>query len=354
MYILKHIPEDFKVVELADRFQTLHAGVLNESGPYLYFKLTKRDLNTIDAIRRVAVAVGIDPKDIGFAGTKDKNAVTVQYCSCRGGRKDRFLNLHLEGISVEVLGFGTQPISLGDLDGNSFEIVVRNLGQFEVVRPVSSFVNYFDEQRFSEHNAEIGKFILLGRLLDAAKLVDLAKVQESLVSNPTDGARALRLVPAKLLRMYVNAYQSLLWNRVVSRLVGKLGVIGRADVVGGDEIIFPFDLDDCKRQFESTFGVLDVPLIGFATAFSELPVEIRLEIEKVLREEGITQKHFVIRAFPELSCEGNMRDVFCLVHALEIGSLEEDAMHLGFSMQRVRFSLGKGSYATMAVRSMVR
>ncbi len=377
MYVLKHVPADFKVTEISARFQTTSSvkvdvvnshgvnservgsnsvtatgmnsnGVLDK-GPYLYFKLTKCDFNTIDALRKIAFAVGLDPKDFGFAGTKDKNAITMQYCSARFGKKDRFENLKLDGILVEVLGFGTTPISLGDLEGNGFDIIVRNLDRAQKVHSISCFVNYFDEQRFSEHNAEIGKHILGGRFLDAAKLVDIQKVQESLLLYPTDGARALRIVPPKLLRMFVNAYQSLLWNRVVSRLIMTKVDIGKMMVIGREDLFFPKDLGVVCEKMD----LLEVPLMGFATSMLELPLAVRELYGQIFVEEGIQQKQFLIRAFPEISCEGNMRDIFCVCQSLIVADACEDTFFDGQQSVQVSFVLGKGSYATMAVRSML-
>ena len=291
MYILKHIPEDFRVEEMS----TLFFPDLASSGPFLYFKLIKKNMNTLDAVSRIARSVGLEPTDIGFAGAKDKCAVTIQYCSARGGRKERFENLNLPDISVEVMGFGKNPISLGDLSGNKFEIIIRNLqiaavgsisygddiyGKViyrEVIRPIVRWVNYFDDQRFSENNPAIGKHILRGEYVEAARLVNAWGVQDVLTASPRDGVGALRRVPLRLLRMYVHSYQSLLWNRVVSKLIemhlAKSQVIEegwmlRFVEIGCEKLCLPFfDLPNVSDVSSFTY---EVPLIGFTTASADL------------------------------------------------------------------------------------
>lgn len=117
MYKLKQLPEDFKVVEI------LHLD-LADSGEYSYYKLTKKNYNTLDAVRAIARKLNIKDKFLGYAGNKDRAAITEQFVSIKNGPKK---NLILKDLSLEYVGKGNKPISLGDNEGNDFEIVVRNL-----------------------------------------------------------------------------------------------------------------------------------------------------------------------------------------------------------------------------------
>ena len=71
--------------------------------------------------------LNIPLKNIGFAGSKDKIAVTEQVISIRAIKKERVERLKLKDIEFSYIGQGNNPISLGDLRANRFRITVRDL-----------------------------------------------------------------------------------------------------------------------------------------------------------------------------------------------------------------------------------
>ncbi len=213
MYVLKQLPEDFIVREIS----SIKCG---QTGSYVYFRLSKRNYNTLDAVQAVGRAIGVDQQEIGFAGSKDYNAITEQFCSVKAKFAPRLRKVDITGITIEVLGYGNSPISLGDLVGNEFEIVIRKLLQGKI-KEKFTMINYFDEQRFSINNVEVGSLLVRKDFTGAARLLDDAKCRQYLKNNPTDGVGALRLVPKRLLRLYVNAFQSALWNEAVGLYLKK-------------------------------------------------------------------------------------------------------------------------------------
>jgi len=90
-------------------------------------------------LREDAERLGIPLKSFGFAGNKDRNAVTEQKISIFRGSKN-FENVELSGIGLKYLGNGKEPISLGDLEGNEFEIIIRNLDGKEI-KKIQKFKN---------------------------------------------------------------------------------------------------------------------------------------------------------------------------------------------------------------------
>ena len=86
MYQLKQIPEDFIVKEITNIEP-------KSSGLFVYLKLKKEHLNTLDAIKIIAKKLRIKEKDIGFAGSKDKNALTEQIISLYYSKKEEALRL---------------------------------------------------------------------------------------------------------------------------------------------------------------------------------------------------------------------------------------------------------------------
>ncbi len=302
MYVIKHIPEDFMVEEVST--------IKSSSGSFAYFKLWKRDTATLDAMQKLAIALKLPQKEVSCAGNKDKKAVTEQICSVHNVSKDRLEKLSFQNMKLTVLGYGSEPVHLGDLEGNKFKIVVRNVDKLPKIS--QKFRNLFGEQRFSTKNAEIGKFLVKRDFEKAALLI--AKLHSGIKRiyvhlNQRDFVGALRCLPRKLLLLFVHAYQSLLWNR--------------AAMLSNEEIL---------------------PIVGFGT-------EIKDEImKKILAEENLKSNDFVIRELPEISAEGSERNVWAEAKDLKVGKLEPDEFFPGKFKVNLEFFLPKGSYATEFIR----
>jgi len=296
MYHIKQIPEDFIVKEIMD--------LKLEPGRYSYYLLKKKNYNTIDAIRVIAKNFRINRKFINFAGTKDRNAITEQYISIsRGPKKD----LHLKDIDVKFLGTGCERLNLGTREGNEFTIVIRNIKTKP--KPIKEILNLFDAQRFGskQNNHIIGKAIVKKEFAEAVKLIDDEQLSEHLNKHPNDYIGALKKLPKQILRLYVHAYQSYLWNQMA------------------------------KDSIEHS-----IPLIGFETT----------EDVEILQNEGISKIDFLIRQIPEISSEGAYRNRTTKVNNLKVSELEPDELNSGMNKVTVSFSLQKGSYATQVIKQM--
>ena len=297
MYVIKHIPEDFIVEEVS----TIKP---KESGPFVYFKLWKKDVSTLDALHYIAHDLHIPAKDIACAGNKDKIAITEQVCSART-TKERIERLSYQKMKLTFLGYGDEPVHLGDLEGNKFKIVVRNIEKLPQISP--KFRNLYGEQRFSTKNIEIGRYIVKREFEKAALLIAKLHTYDKIKPhlNQHDWVGALRCLPRKLLLLYVHAYQSYLWNK--------------AAMLSNDEIL---------------------PIVGFGT-------EVKDEItKKILAEENLKPSDFIIRELPEISAEGSERAVWAEAKDLKICSLEEDEEKKKVTLE---FFLPKGSYATVFI-----
>ncbi len=318
MYKIKQKPEDFIVKEVSN------VNFLKE-GKYIYCLLKKREQNTLSAIKEISKKLRIKEKQIGFAGSKDKHAVTEQVISIIGTSKKQVL----EKTDLSFLGFGNQPISLGDLEGNNFEVVIREVkGKFQ--KKINFIPNYFDEQRFSKNNAKIGKFLILKKFSRAVTLIDNAECVKAIKSKPTDYVGALKRIPLRLLRMYVNSYQSYLFNEILSRYLKK-----KANKT------VKYSLGDFVFVDKKEEDLL-VPLIGFSKP--QVKGKIKDILEKLLSKEKITYKDFIIRQIPKISLEGEMRKAFVEVKNFEIKE-EKDSVKL-------KFFLPKGSYATVVIKAL--
>lgn len=331
MYRLKQLPEDFIVKEISS-LKT------KNQGSYLYFLLKKKNRNTLDAVKEIAKQLNLKEKQIGFAGSKDKQAITEQVCSVKGISKDKLSKIKIDNAELTFLGYNDQPVCLGDLTGNQFEITIRNLKKTKL-KKIDFIENYFDEQRFSQNNVKIGKFLIKKQFSDAVKLVNSDKAKEHLEKNKNDYVGALKKLPLRLLRMYVNAYQSYLWNETLAEYLRTKKNTHKVKYSLG---IFIF----IKKKINK----LDLPLIGFSEIdFNE---EIKNIIIKIMRKEDVDFSDFIIKQIPELSLEGDARKAFVEVQNLEISKPDQDELNKGKKKIKVNFTLPKGSYATLVIRKL--
>lgn len=331
MYVLKKTLHDFVVIERAHHD-------LKEKGSYSVWNLTKTAMNTSEAAKKIAEFLNIRIKNIGYAGSKDKHAITEQYISIKGAR-EKIKNFDHPKMSIESLGWQDNPITLGDLEGNSFEITIRNINALP--RRITQMVNYFGEQRFSSQNWKIGHRILKGDLKEASDLMTEKSVNAYLEKHPKDYVEAIKKIPRRVLLLYIHSYQSHIWNKVVAEYIKEncRDVIKQKWDYG--TLIYPIS------RLES----IDVPLVGFATEFSNDFIKKRtLEL---LEEDGLTQRSFINRKLPFLSVEGSIRSMLVPIEELSIGLLEKDEQHERQKKCLVKFFLPKGSYATMAIRQMM-
>ncbi len=322
MYKIKQNPEDFIVTEVAQLN-------IQNSGNYAYFKLTKKNRNTLDVVKELSKQLRIKGKQIGFAGSKDKHAITYQNISIQFVNKDKVLATNIENAKLEFLGYGKQPISLGDLEGNEFEIIVKDAKSVTE----SNFVeNYYDEQRFSKSNAAIGKHILKKEFKQALQLIDNEKCNVHLKNKPNDFIGALKLIPKRLVKMYVHSYQSYLWNETVTNYLIK-----------NEKIIKEIDYSLGKFVFTDNLLDLKIPLIGFMSEELESK-DIKPIIKFIMEKENISYSDFIIKQIPELSLEGELRKIHVKIKDLDVSKSKEI---------KLKFFLQKGSYATMVIKKLV-
>lgn len=336
MYLLKQLPEDFVVKEISN-------ADIKERGRYLYSKLIKKNRNTLDAIKEIAKQLHLQEKEIGFAGNKDKRAVTEQVISIKGMDKERVLKINIENITVEFLGYGDIPISLGDLEGNYFEIVARNLEEVSVQK-IKYCENYFDEQRFSRNNTEIGKFLITKYFKKAIELIDNENVNKYLQKHKNDFVGALQELPIRLLRIYVNAYQSYLWNETLAKYLRTKGKVIKERPYSQGKFVF---VDESEQYFN-----LEIPIIGFGS--EEIDNGDSKDIIKgLMKQEGIKYTDFIIKQIPALTLEGKGRKALVEVKKLVIGKKESDDLNPGKQKVNIIFFLPKGSYATMVIKKII-
>ncbi|MCX6706662.1 MAG: tRNA pseudouridine(13) synthase TruD [Candidatus Woesearchaeota archaeon] len=320
-YTIKNEPEDF-IVKEKNTVKPANSLKKGSAGNYSYYALKKRDFTTMRVLQRIAEFLKIPLKDIGFAGTKDKRAITEQIISIRDARGDaesRLKSFDSKDIELKFIGKGDSPISLGDLDGNEFEIIVRDAENDP--KKIRKFINYFGEQRFSSNNAEGGRAIIKADFKRASELIEDPLVKDFLDKNPGNHVGAIKTLPKKILTLYIHAYQSFIWNRTAEMFIKKY----------------------MKGKGMSKIKNFKVPVVGFGT---ELKNDGLGKIVKlILKEEKVSERDFILRQMPDLSQEGTERYLLCEVKGLKIKKLNSKTYKLNFF-------LPKGCYATELIRQM--
>ena len=143
---LKCQPDDFRVEELP--LVSLAAG-----GRYTYYRLTKRNIGTIEAVQSICRSWNLVGHRLSYAGLKDRHAVTVQYVTIVDGPSR---GLNCPQFALEPLGRLAHPYGPNHFLGNRFHLVLRNLTDEELGAATAEIAavatdglpNYFDDQRF--------------------------------------------------------------------------------------------------------------------------------------------------------------------------------------------------------------
>ena len=299
-YNMKEKPEYFQVKEVID------LNLTNE-GHFSCFKLKKINYNTVKAIEFIANKFKINPKQIGFAGNKDKQAITTQHISIP---KDRInpKEYSFKDINLNFVGYINKKISLGDLKGNRFKIrlnkKLKNVPKF--------YENYFDEQRFGiNHNNHI-----LGKLIINKKFEELNKIIGTQSKYSYD----------LILRFYFHSYQSYLFNIVLAQYLSNYECIKTKYSLG--EFIF------IKKEIKN----FKIPLINFDT---RLKGKIGELYKRILKKENLTLDSFLIRSHPFLVSDTQERDAFVKVK------------NITQKKNYIYFYLPKGAYATMFIKKLL-
>jgi tRNA pseudouridine13 synthase len=166
---IKRTPEDFVVDEIP-------AYEPSGTGDHVYVHFRKKNRNTDEVVREIVRAVGAEQRECGVAGLKDKAAVTTQWISVLGRAPDleeKIRGLAIDGVEIlEVKRHGNK-LKTGHLEGNRFEIVVRDVPRGDVDAALAAFEriakegvpNAFGAQRFGRDgdNVERARAWLTGK-----------------------------------------------------------------------------------------------------------------------------------------------------------------------------------------------
>jgi len=335
MYQIKQLPEDFAVKEISG----INKKIQN-NGQYSYYLLKKTSFTTIDALQILSNKFKIQLKYFGFAGNKDKNAVTEQKISIFRGSKN-FENNEFKNIELKYLGNGKEPISLGDLEGNEFVITIRNLDHkaIDKIKKLQNnkinIQNLYGPQRFSSNNHLVGKAIIKRDFKEAVELVlenngtAEQKIREHLKNSKNNYIEALRLISLKTRKLFVHSYQSFLFNKIILQYAKN---------------------SKNTKNHKVIFDGIKIPIIGFGFSLNSIKNKSLKNIfKKIIEEEKLNPRDFITSQMPELTSEGSFRDLFFELKDLKILEIDKDELNGNKLKIKINFSLPKSCYATVAL-----
>lgn len=384
---LKQQPDDFLVEELTD---VVPGGV----GPFAFYRLDKSGWSTPDALAAVRRRWQIDLRRLSYGGLKDRHARTTQYLTIHNGPK-RGLSHHT--VTLTYLGQLAGPYTSDEIRANRFRVTLRGLSaerrpQNEArLAEISSqgVPNYFDDQRFGSVSGPGGEFVaarlVRGEFEEALKLALTAPYEHdraeqkrekqtlrqhwgdwerlkkdlprsharSLVDylrqHPGDFRGAVARLRPELRGLYLSAYQSHLWNRVLARWLTTHAPAEALRPVKLRLGPVPFH-HGLPADAVTTLSALHLPLP--TSRWKPQPDDERLPlVESVLSEEGLTLRDLQIKGIRELFFSRGDRAALCLPDDLS-HEWGDDERNAGKSRLVLSFDLPRGSYATLIVKAV--
>jgi tRNA pseudouridine13 synthase len=324
---IKILPEDFVVEELPDTIPT-------GEGDHLYLWIEKRGRETPEVAKALAEAFSTSPRDVGYAGLKDRQAVTRQWFSVPVNRSSPLAShgFEMPGARVLATSRDTHKLRTGALRGNRFWIKLRGVGHRTALEPVlrvlldSGVPNWFGTQRFGRR----GDKAALGAALIGAGAHPLAE-------------RARR--DAFLRKLALSALQSELFNRLLAARVSE-GRLGELEI--GDVVLVPED----RRPLVARDGSLAPRVASFeARVTGPMFGSKMLEAQgtpgtreaRALEEAGLRRELFA-RGGDEL--RGTRRPYRFKLEGIDTREAPDGLV--------LAFDLPAGGYATSVVRELTR
>ena len=344
-------PEDFIVEELP-----LYEP--SQIGTHTFFAIRKRNLSTLEAINQIARGLHVNARNFGYAGLKDKRAITTQVLSVEGVPPEQVLEMELPGIEVLWAERHEHKLRVGHLRGNRFEITLRDVSpkvlpiiEKEMARLETEGVpNRFGKQRFgNKHDTHlIGKALVKGewrkalgyvlsdetaQFSELAKRVEREKEQGSLEKVVTS-------IPHRLRKLYLSAYQASLFNAILEKRLPNLGKLLDGDIAVKHINGAPFLVENAtvEQPRADAFEISPSgPIFGYKMRQPAGAVQM-LELS-LLAEEGVKPAAF--RKVAGIRLPGTRRPLRMQMELHQVMAVE-----VGL---RLCFTLPAGGYATVVL-----
>lgn len=386
--VLRTRPEDFFVQEIPAYEPT-------GEGEHVLCEIQKLGISTFDAIDQIGRALNVNPREIGFAGMKDADAITRQHLTVPRVSPEALMAIQTPRLSVLSAAPHGNKLRLGHLKGNRFAIRLREVEPTNVVRlrPIlnrlerDGMPNYFGEQRFgrrgdndllgsailrADHDALIK--LLLGtpsktldpsNVFEARRFFDQGDFESAMKKWPRSSGmerrvlarymktgsafKAQMLIEPKLRRLWMSALQSRAFNDVVSARIDSISKVMPGDLAYLHDRGACFSVEDeAKEQARADAFEISAtgPMIGYRMT---LPAGEPLAIEQsVFDRYQLTREDFKRPTHDK--AKGDRRPIRVKPTDTNLSAgMDEHGAHI-----TVAFTLPAGSFATVLMRELMK
>jgi len=381
---IKQKVEDFIVEEITEVKP-------KDEGNYYLLELKKSNTSTLEALRVISRFLKIPLNQIGFAGLKDKFALTTQYLTIPkefevretsfGIKNNKWTEKKVSlgketGFTLKILGKTDRKLKIGDLKGNRFTITIRNFEKnlrerfyrnLDIVKTFG-FPNYFGEQRFGSVKSRdnfVLRYILQGNFEGALRSYFFGKsnveyfgdwrklyktlspaleeYEKDLIRGLMRGLppeKAFRILPKNVRLMFNFAFQSFLWNEYLREYIEKKYPFVQVPFINNWKLSYYLEVDDFEKLEK-----LEIPYTGHVHKPKDKV--LGKAIKKVQKKYGIREEWFDKEVAGMVVMTDGLRKA--IVKPSEFKILEKGKTHA-----KVRFSLPSGSYATVLLRFLIK
>ncbi|MGD2117272.1 MAG: tRNA pseudouridine(13) synthase TruD [Chromatiales bacterium] len=322
--LIRQQAEDFQVDEIP-------GFTPDGQGDHVYLTIQKKQLNTSDVSAILREFCSVPSRDIGYAGMKDKHAVTTQTFSINlaGKPEPDWQQIESEQLQVLQVSRHRRKLKRGVLKGNRFQIVVRNLsGDFDLLEQrlqqvkLHGVPNYFGPQRFGRNGQNVA---------DARALLtgQMPRVSRNLKS------------------ILLSAARSLLFNAVLAERVrqGNWNQLLPGEVIALDGTQRHF-IQEIDSELQQRCAELDVHGSGPLCGLPSRAVEPQAQAAKV--EQAVLASYSDwIDGLQQFGLEWARRPLRLAVREMH-WQLQADEQIL-----QLNFNLAAGAFATAVLREFL-
>ncbi len=360
---LRLYPQDFLVEEVTQTQQVVKIAnasefVNNDDKRTLWADLIKAHIAGFDAVKELSTALDIPQEMIGYAGIKDKIAITSQRLSLRGVTLEQAKALRHPRLVLRPISYGNGALQPGHLYGNQFTLTLRTNESCDEAlikqRLSQPFWNFFGPQRFGSRvlSHRLGQALLQGDTNTCLKLFftqpglndvpffhalrnELAEnygdwramddicailplsfsherqVLAALIEHPHKTRAALNTIKDQV-KMWVHAYGSWLMNRELSRLLKN------RDPNPPKTIPLPFSSQGALATYAETMKKEGT--LGYREAFAQYPY-LSLNDKSIptrIQPQNVRVKVFSQGCIARFCLDKGAYATTCLSHAFRV------------------------------------